>query len=160
MCPPDTNYCQGQFDTSNLNTYLYSGNSAIANVCARAPSGRQFADDEWHDYRIEWHAGNSDDPDNTDGCTPKVNFFFDDEYVSTVDVFVPSRGSRFVFGMWSGNQNWVGTPDWTVAELLISEIKIEPFQNETFDSMYPQNVDQACLSKQLWEKRDIPPFLN
>ena len=89
MCPPDTNYCQGQFDTSNLNTYLYSGNSAIANVCARAPSGRQFADDEWHDYRIEWHAGNSDDPDNADGCTPKVHFFFDDEYVTTVTCLFP-----------------------------------------------------------------------
>ena len=159
MCPSDTNYCQGQFDTANLNTYLYSGNSAIANVCARAPKGKYFADDDnFHTYRFEWHAGNSDDPENTNGCTPKVNFFFDDEYVTTVDVFVPSRGSRFVFGMWSGNHNWVGQPDWTEAELLISEIKIEPFHNEIFDSMYPQNVDQACLGKQLWVKEDIPPF--
>lgn len=149
-------FCQGQSDTSNLNTYLYGGEVAIANMCVRAPSNKSFADDEWHTYSFEWHAGNSDDRNDTQACYPKVNFFFDGEYVSTNDVYVPSRGSRLVFGIWGGNKNWVGQGDWSEMEVLVSDVIVEPFV-EDFDAMYPQNYDQPCTGKRIWTTKDIPP---
>eukprot|EP00939_MAST-03C_sp_MAST-3C-sp1_P000229 g229.t1 len=154
MCEgPD--YCIGQYDTANLNTYLYETNSGYANVCARTPDGA-FVDDDWHTYTFEWHSGTSDDPTDESGCTPKVHYFFDGTYVGTSDVFVPSRASRFVFGMWNGNEHWVGNGNWSETYAYVSDVTICPF-DESFDAMYPQNYDQPSTEKKLWTPVDIPP---
>ena len=105
--------CPGQYDTANFNSYLYANNNGIGpgflNMCVRSPKGESFIPDdgEYHSYAIEWHSGNTDDLETETGCTPHIDYFFDGEYVATVNVFVPSRGSRFVFGPWGSNKNWV-----------------------------------------------------
>ena len=130
-------------------------------MCARSPQGSSFIPDdgEYHSYTIEWHSGNTDDLSSEIGCTPHIDYFFDDEYVMTVNVFVPSRGSRFVFGPWASNYNWVGRGAWKDAEVLISEVSICPF-NEEYDSMYPQRFDQPATNNKLWSKKTVPPVLN
>ena len=147
--------CPGQFDTANLNNYVFSNNNGIgpgyANLCARAPNSRPFVDDQYHWYAIEWHSG-------ADGCQPHVDFFFDGKYVGTNDAFVPTRAGRFLFGMWPGNKNWAGKPDgtWKTADALISEVHICPF-NEPYDSMFPQVFDQPFTSPKLWVEHPLPP---
>jgi len=72
MCPGGG--CPGQFDTMNINNYIFTNNDGggpgYANLCVRAPNGTQFIDSKYHTYTIEWHTGDST-------CPPKVNFFFD-----------------------------------------------------------------------------------
>lgn len=130
----DNGGCPGQFDTANLNSYLYANNNGLGpgflNMCVRAPEGKSFiaGDNAYHSYAFEWHTGDTDDPEK--GCTPHVDFFIDGEYVSTTDVFIPSRGSRFVFGVWPGNANWVGRGDWKQEEVLVSKVSICPFNEK------------------------------
>jgi hypothetical protein len=156
--------CPGQWDTANFNSYLYANNNGIGpgflNMCGRAPSGTTFIPDDgdYHTYTIEWHSGNTDDLESEQGCPPHIDFFFDGEYVTTVDVFVPSRGSRFVFGPWGGNKNWAGKGSWKDAQVLVSEVSICPF-NENFDSMYPQRFDQPNTENKLWEVKVVPPVV-
>ena len=46
--------CPGQFDTANLNNYVFANNNgagpAYANLCVRAPEGKNFVDGEYHTY--------------------------------------------------------------------------------------------------------------
>jgi hypothetical protein len=156
--------CPGQWDTANFNSYLYANNNGIGpgflNMCARSPSGRTFIPDDgnYHTYTIEWHSGNTDDLQSEIGCPPHIDYFMDGEYVTTIDVFVPSRGSRFVFGPWAGNKNWAGKGDWKNAQVLVSEVSICPF-NENYDSMYPQRFDQPNTVNKLWGIKNVPPVL-
>ena len=154
--------CPGQWDTANFNSYLYANNNGIGpgflNMCARAPEGSSFIPDDgdYHTYTIEWHSGNTDDLQSQTGCPPHIDYFFDGEYVATVDVFVPTRGSRFVFGPWGGNKNWAGKGAWKNAQVLVSEVSICPF-NEDYDAMYPQRFDQPKTVNKLFEVKDLPP---
>eukprot|EP00940_MAST-03C_sp_MAST-3C-sp2_P000259 g259.t1 len=156
FCAADT--CVGQFNTSNLNTYIFENNAGMANLCVKSPDGVAFIDNEWHEYAFEWHSGYPNATNEEDACTPKVNFFFDDAYIGTNDVFVPTRGSRLVFGVWGGNKNWVGLGNWTEIEVLVSDVSVCPF-DEGFDSMYPQNYDQPTTTKKIWTPVDIPPVV-
>ena len=128
--------CPGEYDTANLNSYLYANNNGLGpgflNMCVRAPEGTSFIPDDgkYHTYTMEWHTGDTDDPEK--GCAPHIDYFFDGTYVSTTNVFIPSRGSRFVFGIWPGNKNWAGQGAWKEAEVLVSHVSVCPF-NEQHD---------------------------
>eukprot|EP00656_Telonema_subtile_P011146 TRINITY_DN15484_c0_g1_i2.p1 TRINITY_DN15484_c0_g1~~TRINITY_DN15484_c0_g1_i2.p1 ORF type:complete len:381 (+),score=65.17 TRINITY_DN15484_c0_g1_i2:492-1634(+) len=148
--------CPGQWDTMNLNTYLYTNQDgtgpAYANMCVRSPSGKPFVDDQYHRYAFEWHTGSS-------SCDARVDFFFDDEYIGTNDVFVPSRGSRLALGIWPAGANWVGEPDWEETKAYIAEVHICPF-NQEYDSNYPQIYDQPSGHDSVWTAMPpMPPVL-
>jgi len=119
----------------NLNSYVVTDASGgtgpgYVNLCVRAPPGQSFADDTYHSYAFEWHSGQA-------GCKPRVDFFFDGQYIGTADVFVPSRASRFVFGMWPSTTNWAGNPDFEEAFAFVSDVSVCPF-NEANDAGFPQ----------------------
>ena len=171
LCGPGGG-CPGQFDTANLNTYVFSNENgagnAYANLCVRAPNGTSFADGEYHTYAFEWHTGANATAGSTvpDNCSSaRVDFFLDGVYMATNDVFVPSRGSRFVFGIWPGGANWVGSPGdgWgpvspgasterVIRAAYISEVHVCPF-GEPGDSMYPMLFDQPITpeNERLWK---------
>jgi len=149
----DNGGCPGEWDTMNINSYVVTDASGgegpgYVNMCVKAPAGKDFIDDTYHSYAFEWHAGQ-------DGCKPRIDYFFDDEYIGTVDVFVPSRSSRLVFGMWPGNHNWVGNPDWEEAYGYVSEVHVCPF-NEGNDASYPQIFDQPFNHEVIWEELVAP----
>jgi len=159
MCGKDTLGCAGQFDTMNLNNYIVTNNDGSGpgynNMCARAPSGSNFVDPdpstaEYHTYAFEWHTGGP-------GCKPRVDYFFDNKYVATNDVFVPSRGSRFNIGIWPGK--WAGATDWKGSvHADIAEVHICPF-NEPNDANYPQIYDQPFNYKERWQSKKIDPAM-
>lgn len=90
----------------NLNSYRYTNadgeGPAYANLCVRAPPFTQFVDNDYHKYTMEWHTGDK----GSTTCTPHINFFFDDQYIGSSNVFIPTRGSRLVIGIWGGDANW------------------------------------------------------
>ena len=72
-------------------------------------------DGEYHTYAFEWHTGSNatSPPTASDNCTSaRVDFFLDDVYIATNDVFVPSRGSRFVFGVPIATNEMGGVARW------------------------------------------------
>lgn len=152
MCPGGG--CPGQFDTINLNTYRYTNadgmGAAYANMCVRAPFGTQFADGKYHKYTFEWHTG-----DDTTSCKPHVNFYFDEQYIGTVNVFVPTRGSRITIGIWGGNSNWVGLPEWSEAYAYVSSVSFTPF-SEKRDANFPQ-IDDEPDNHPFWVAKTITP---
>jgi len=123
-------------------------------LCVKTPSGKAFIDGKsYHTYAFEWHAGN-----NSTGCKPRVDWFFDNDYIGTVNVFAPTRGSRLVVALWPGNNNWVGpADDWNASEVYayVSEINICPYKEDN-DFQYPQNYDQPPSSS-TWTTKTIPP---
>lgn len=148
----------------NLNAYRYTNadgeGPAYANLCVRAPAGTQFVDGTYHKYTIEWHTG-----DSTGSCQPHINFYFDDAYIGSVNVFVPTRGVRLVAGIWGGDANWCvgaalrtvcdvaphaacvalgyrdGFPLWEEAYAYISSVTVTPF-DEPRSTNYPQVYDE------------------
>ena len=52
LCGVHSGGCPGQFDTANLNNYVFANNNgagpAYANLCVRAPEGKNFVDGEYH----------------------------------------------------------------------------------------------------------------
>ena len=101
----------------NLNAYRYTNSDgegpAYANLCVQAPLGTQFVDNSYHKYTVEWHTG-----DGTDSCKPHINFYFDDQYIGSVNVFVPTRGVRLVAGIWGGDSNWCVPPPFPATLVL------------------------------------------
>jgi len=102
--------------------------------------------DDWHagiyhDYTIEWHAGELDPTSNGDerlttGC---VRWYFDDLLVDELldEEFgqgnVPFRGARFWLGVWfaaagyGDHVGWGGSPDFDTTATYIASVSIEPF---------------------------------
>lgn len=128
--------CQGDFTTANLNNYVFTNSGgtgpAYSNLCVKGPAA--FADNRYHNYAIEWHTG-------TDSCPGRADFFFDGEYVGTNDVFAPTRGARFVVGIWGGYKEWVGPVQFQTVKAFIADVKITPW-GEANDAYYPQRFDQ------------------
>ena len=69
----DNGICPGQYDTANLNSYLYANKQwprLDSCVCVRQRSSFVPDDGEYHTYAIEWHTGDTDDPEK--GCAHTV----------------------------------------------------------------------------------------
>jgi len=88
-------------------------------------------DGEFHKYRFDWHTGD-------EGETPRVDFYFDDELITTNTTHIPTNEGRLWIGLWFPN-GWAGTPDFDTAVFEIDSVKITPFheagdteQNETY----------------------------
>eukprot|EP01029_Cantina_marsupialis_P007904 TRINITY_DN19026_c0_g1_i4.p1 TRINITY_DN19026_c0_g1~~TRINITY_DN19026_c0_g1_i4.p1 ORF type:complete len:570 (-),score=90.73 TRINITY_DN19026_c0_g1_i4:93-1802(-) len=99
--------CLGRFNTVNLNNYIYTTNGgtgpAYSNMCvaAKDDKGKPFmlmGDGKYHKYRFDWHTGSVD-------CKPRVDFYVDDVYLGTNNVFAPSRGSRLFIASWADQSN-------------------------------------------------------
>merc|ERR1712138_178176 len=111
-------------------------------------------------YRFDWHTGcrNFTGPN----CEKRVDFFVDDVYIGTNNVFVPTRSSRLVIALRPSSTQksipdgytWNNWPDYWghqedgvstgapgdsrmyLQHAFVSEIKITPF-NEPNDVTYP-----------------------
>ena len=118
-----------------------------------------FIDGRYHKYRMEVHTGTNG------GCEPRVDYFFDDEYVGTNNAFVPRIAGRFwIVSMdrstWgSGSGGWNGLLNETYINSLgtnyslrvyssvhVSEIRITPYFEEQ-DTYAPQPYDQPSMGK-------------
>ena len=76
-----------------------------------------IGDGKFYKYSIDWHTGGR----GAGGA--RVDFYVDDVLIGTNNVFVPTRGSRFVISHWapeqtaasdpgdSVNPKWVNFPD-------------------------------------------------
>lgn len=80
-----------------------------------------IGDGNFHKYTIDWHTGGGDGSDEGAGGTkgakdPRVDFYVDDVYLGSNNVFVPTRGSRLLLAHWPPNSKTDGTkqnPSWT-----------------------------------------------
>ena len=185
----DSTGCVRQFNTMNANNYRLttSGGTghAYSNMCLKAHKKKKqvvgsthgkasttttegegeeerepfmlAGDGKFHKYTIDWHTGGPN-------CEARVDFYVDDVLLTTNNVMVPTRGSRFVFGSWgpekgaatsaSGkfNNEWTNFPDFWgngkpgdgksyLSHVYVSEVKITP-HNEPNDIMYPATLDR------------------
>lgn len=157
-----------RYTTMNMNAYRWTddgGTGIYQNLYAIKDSGA-FVDGGWHKYRFDWYTG-----DNTGKNPPRVNFFFDDEYVGTTNLAAPMIGGRLWIALWEPtNSKWNGKLDQSIcndssrqfcelnmackkeelkcayAEVLVDSIKITPFK-ESNDAFMPQAYDQPDMSK-------------
>jgi hypothetical protein len=170
--PPDT--VRPTSHTANLNTYRFTNSAGTGTytnyyVEAQADSSNRkqpfIGDGCYHTYAYELHTG-----DEAKGIRPKVDAFFDGDYIGTSDSFVPDVYSRLWFCSWnSANPNWNGylgsqsllwsdvteSVTTTVAPLTgnalynvnyIDYIRITPF-NEANDKFMPDPLDQANMNQ-------------
>ena len=194
LCGSTTTGCAGRFDTVNFNSYLFDNNDGYVNTCAKSPAGVPLVEDEkYHTYAFEWHTSpcvdsSSGHKKNTKGSRwrrnststttnnstsgngldrARVDFFIDGLYASSVDVFVPTRGSRLVFGLnpvcseyWCGKakKGHNGWPSNGEVHAYVASVDICPF-NEDGDSLYPSITDEPGLKTQHWVEKTIKPAL-
>lgn len=191
--------CISRYNTANLNNYLFATNGgtgpAYSNMCvgvfekntstsSEDDKGEPFAligDGKYHKYTIDWHSGGVKRPDGS--VTPgHVDFYVDDIFMGSNNVFVPTRASRLTFGMWANSENiaWNNWPDdWSgvpgdgffyLTHAYVSEVKISP-HNEPNDIIVPATYDQPdnCIKyylspdtcHRLWQDTDPwPPAIN
>ena len=173
--PPDQ--VRNTAHTANLNTYRFTNSAGTGTytnyaVEAQKPVGANTAqpfigDGCFHTYAYEWHTG-----DPAQNIRPKVDAFFDGDYIGTSDSFVPDVFSRLWIVSWnSANPHWNGSlgknstiwsettesPSTTVAPTTgfslynvnyIDYIRISPF-NEANDKFVPDPLDQQNLNQVL-----------
>lgn len=95
-------------------------------------------DGEWHDYRFDWHTGDTDEE-------ARVEFYVDGELLYTSFERIPTNASRLWLGLWFpasvdsdkdgfGDTGWTGTADFDVAAFEIDSVMITPF-NEAGDTV-------------------------
>jgi len=178
---PDTTRPTGH--TMNMNTYRWTnsgGTGAYENLYTEAQQESdgttpQFIGDGcYHTYTFEWHTG-----DPVKGIRPKVDYFFDGNYVGTSDAFVPDIFSRLWICSWDSgrpNGSWNGRlganatvwsdvtelPTTTVAPQTgyvlysvnyIDYIKVTPF-NQANDKYLPDPLDQEYMN-QLYDPSQV-----
>lgn len=82
-------------------------------------------DGAFHTYRFDWHTG---DPGGTDHVSQdrRVEFYVDDELVTTTTTTVPTRAGHFWVGVWFP-RGWAGVPDFDTAEMVVDWVRITPF---------------------------------
>ena len=162
--------------TANFNTYRFTnsaGTGTYTNYYVEAQSdaaGKKQAfigDGCYHTYAYELHTGDSDK-----GIRPKMDAFFDGDYIGTSDSFVPDVFSRLWMCSWnSSNPHWNGylgdkalvwsdvseSVSATVAPQsgyslynvnYIDYIRITPF-NEANDKFMPDPLDQPNMNQVL-----------
>lgn len=147
-----------KYNTANLNNYRFTdgkGEGTYTNLWVRN-NQRDFVDGEYHTYRMEVHAG-------TETCEPRVDYFFDGEYVASNNAFVPRRAGRFWIlfidksewasssGGWNGmiNASALPSPSSNVTSALyssvyVSSVRITPFF-ESRDTYGPTPYDQPSM---------------
>ena len=163
--------CIAKYNTANLNNYVLTTNGgsgfAYSNLCVKteeAPAGEGnqskpfmlVGDGRYHKYSIDWHTGGGKEDS-------RVDFYVDDVHIGTNNVFVPTRGSRFVLSHWAPEQTaasdptdtvnpkWANFPDdwggkpgdglYYLSHTYVSEVRISP-HNEPNDIMYPDTFDR------------------
>lgn len=175
-CTPSTP-CQfvHKYNTSNANNYRFTdgnGEGTYTNLWLEKKVG-DFIDGRYHKYRMEVHSGTSG------GCTPRVDYFFDDEYIGTNNAFVPRIAGRFWTvsmdrstwgsgsGGWNGllNETYIDSLDHNDSLLIyssihVSEIRINPYFEEQ-DTYAPQPYDQPSMGKDRLSNcgKKNPPYL-
>lgn len=157
--------CINRLNTINMNNYIMTTDGgtgpAYSNMCAKAThkDGSDFqlvGDGKFHKYTIDWHTGGGTCKDGTK-AEARVDFYVDDVYMGTNNVFVPTRASKLVIGSWysagtNGEATWNNWPDnwgggtpgdqqFYLAHTYISEIRATPHP-EPNDVVYPASYDQ------------------
>ncbi len=120
-----------------------------------------FGDGKYHTYAFEWHTGDRDGAASGapgDSCGARIDYYFDGDYVGSVDSFIPTQASRLWITLWNtSNKNWngqikqsppppTGAPTTGVpyADVDIDWIRIRPFY-ESGDSYGSFVQDQPWL---------------
>jgi hypothetical protein len=164
--------------TANLNSYRFTnsaGTGTYTNYYIEAQpqnDGKNtvqpfIGDGCYHVYSYEWHTG-----DAAKGIRPKVDAFFDGDYIGTTDSFVSDIFSRLWIVSWnSSNAHWngslgTGSTVWSDVQELptttlasqsdyslynvnyIDYISITPF-GEANDKYLPDPLDQPNMNELL-----------
>lgn len=85
-------------------------------------------DGAFHTYRFDWHTGDRA-RGAAGGQTRRVEFYIDDELVTTTESTVPTRAGHFWVGAWFP-RGWAGVPDFDTTELVIDWVRIVPFDED------------------------------
>lgn len=150
-----------KYNTMNLNCYRWTdsnGTGTYNNLFCHKKNGPFIGDGLYHTYRFDWHTG--------DGVSllPRVDFYFDDNYIGTNDAFVPYMAGR----LWimftapsneqpGGSGTWNGIIDQNFypgraklgdialyASVKVDYVRITPF-GEPSDHYSPSAFDQPCM---------------
>ena len=164
-------------DTFNGNSYRWTNNGGTGTYVNQVfrqvdpktgkpgPSNsekfKMIGDGKYHTYAFEWHTGDrkgGSDGSPSEDCSARIDYFFDGNYVGTVDAFVPTLASRFWITLWNtSNANWNGNvtqshppgpkdqkTGLTYAETYIDYVSITPFY-EKGDSYNSFAQDQPYI---------------
>lgn len=84
----------------------------VPSTASNPGSFATFGDGKYHTYAFEWHTGDragGDDGAPSDSCSARIDYYFDGNYVGTVDSFIPTQASRLWITLWNtSNKNWNG----------------------------------------------------
>ncbi|MEM7157315.1 MAG: glycoside hydrolase family 16 protein [Myxococcota bacterium] len=152
-----------KYDTLNMNCYRWTngnGTGTYNNLFAHNKAGDFLGDGEYHTYRFDWHTG---DPEK--GIAPRVDFYFDDQYIGTNDAMVPYMAGRLWVMLWApnngqagGNGSWNGVvdqsfhgtelpPEGTIARyarVLVEHVRVTPY-GEANDRYASSPYDQPAM---------------
>ena len=178
--PPAPDTVRPTAHTANLNSYRFTNSAGTGSytnyyVEAQAQSNGKkqpfIGDGCYHTYAYEWHTG-----DPAKNIRPKVDAFFDGDYIGTTDSFVSDVFSRLWIVSWnSSNAHWNGSlgtnstvwsdvtelPTTTVASQsgtslysvnYIDYISITPF-NEANDKFTVDPLDQPNMNELMDPRR-------
>ena len=148
-----------KYDTMNMNCYRWTnsnGTGAYNNLFCHNKKGPFIGDGRYHTYRFDWHTGGKD-------LSPRVDFYFDDNYIGTNDAFVPYMAGRLWImllsprnGQPGGSGVWNGVIDQNFhpaskvgdvaryASVMVDYVRVTPF-NEPNDHYAPSAFDQPCM---------------
>lgn len=87
-----------------------------------ADLGAPQDDGQFHTYRFDWHTGGR-------GVERRVDFYVDDELITTTRTNVPTHAGHFWIGAWFP-RNWAGTPDFISTEMVVDWVRITPYGEE------------------------------
>lgn len=159
---PKTPRMANKYDTMNINCYRWTnsnGTGTYCNLFCHKKTAPFAGDGKYHTYRFDWHTGSTE-------AAPRVDFYFDDEYIGTNDALVPYMAGRLWVTLWApsngqpgGSGAWNGVVDQSFhqpshvgdvacyARVLVDYVRITPF-NEPNDHYAPSAFDQPCMGTQ------------
>ena len=108
-----------KYNTLNMNNYRWTngaGTGTYSNMFTVHDKPLQ-GDGKYHNYRFDWHTGGKDKTGKFQRA--RVDFYFDDEFIGSNDLMVPSGASRYWILLWphgsggpGGSGSWNGRISW------------------------------------------------
>ena len=108
-----------KYNTLNMNNYRWTngaGTGTYSNMFTVHDKPLQ-GDGKYHNYRFDWHTGGKDKTGKYQRA--RVDFYFDDEFIGSNDLMVPSGASRYWILLWphgsggpGGSGSWNGRISW------------------------------------------------
>ena len=108
-------------DFAQALTNTWTGEIGSLHTTGYTQLPKNVDDGEFHTYRFDWH---------TDPADRRVEFYIDEDYLTTVYENIPFYAGRMWLGAWFPN-SWAGEPNFDHAEMELEYFKFVPF-DETF----------------------------